>query len=133
MTQQMKSHPGMVETIIDMLKHMDVDGETMQYILKETGMDHQMLKQLMLTSNFIHVRDFYREVLDQEDDRYLNDWDDSRGLESEPEVKKEVITELSNYILYVNTQETDLHNIEKQKESFKNIYFTKDNKDKTSK
>ena len=72
MTQQMKSHPGMVETIIDMLKHMDVDGETMQYILKETGMDHQMLKQLMLTSNIDHVKDFYREALDQEDDKYLN-------------------------------------------------------------
>ena len=49
------------------------------------------------------------------------------------EIKKEVITELSNYILYVNAQETNLHYIEKQKESFKNIYFTKDNKDKTSK
>jgi len=72
MTQLMKSHPGMVETIIDMLKHMDVDGETMQYILKETGMDYQMLKQLMLTSNIIHVKDFYREALDQEDDKYLN-------------------------------------------------------------
>ena len=85
MTQQMKSHPGMVETIIDMLKHMDVDGETMQYILKETGMDHQMLRQLMLTSNINHVKDFYREALDQEDDKYLNEWDDDRGLESEPE------------------------------------------------
>ena len=85
MTQLMKSHPGMVETIIDMLKHMDVDGETMQYILKETGMDHQMLKQLMLTSNINHVKDFYREALDQEDDRYLNEWDDDRGLESETE------------------------------------------------
>ena len=85
MTQQMKSHPGMVETIIDMLKHMDVDGETMQYILKETGMDHQMLKQLMLTSNINHVKDFYREALDQEDDKYLNEWDDDRGLESETE------------------------------------------------
>ena len=81
----MKSHPGMVETIIDMLKHMDVDGETMQYILKETGMDHQMLKQLMLTSNINHVKDFYREALDQEDDKYLNEWDDDRGLESETE------------------------------------------------
>ena len=85
MTQLMKSHPGMVETIIDMLKHMDVDGETMQYILKETGMDHQMLRQLMLTSNIDHVKDFYREALDQEDDRYLNEWDDDRGLESETE------------------------------------------------
>ena len=81
----MKSHPGMVETIIDMLKHMDVDGETMQHILKETGMDHQMLKQLMLTSNINHVKDFYREALDQEDDKYLNEWDDNRGLESETE------------------------------------------------
>ena len=49
MTQQMKSHPGMVENIIDMLKHMDIDGETMQYILEEVGMEEQMLKQLITT------------------------------------------------------------------------------------
>ncbi len=73
MTVQMKSNPGVVETIIDMLKHMDVDGETMQYILKETGMEYQMLKQLMLTSNIIHVKDFYREAIDQESDEYLKD------------------------------------------------------------
>ena len=72
MTDQMKSNPGVVETIIDMLKHIDVDGETMQYILKETGMEYQMLKQLMLTSNINHVKDFYREALDQEDDKYLS-------------------------------------------------------------
>ena len=49
MTQQMKLHPGMVEDIIDMLKYMDVDGETMQYILEEVGMDDQILKQLITT------------------------------------------------------------------------------------
>jgi hypothetical protein len=49
MTQQMKSHPGMVENIIDMLKHMDIDGETMQYILEEVGMEEQILKQLITT------------------------------------------------------------------------------------
>ena len=38
--------------------------------------------------------------------------------------------ELSTYIKYVNTQEIALHQVEKQKESFKNIYFGKDNKDK---
>ena len=85
MTQSKKSYSVAVEEVISMLNHMDVDGETMQYILKETGMDYQMLKQLMLTSNFIHVRDFYREALDQEDDKYLNEWDDDRGLESETE------------------------------------------------
>jgi hypothetical protein len=46
------------------------------------------------------------------------------------ELKKEIIEELSTYIKYVNTQEITLHQVEKQKESFKNIYFAKDNKDK---
>jgi hypothetical protein len=45
------------------------------------------------------------------------------------ELQNEIIEELTNYIKYVNTQENTLHQTEKQKESFKNIYFTKDNKD----
>jgi len=45
------------------------------------------------------------------------------------ELKNEIIEELTNYIKYVTTQEVTLHQAEKQKESFKNIYFTKDNKD----
>jgi len=67
-----ETFPNTVQVIIDMLNRIDVDGETMQYILKETGMEYQMLKQLMLTSNINHVKDFYREALDQEDDRYLS-------------------------------------------------------------
>jgi hypothetical protein len=45
------------------------------------------------------------------------------------EVKKEIIEELKAYINYVNTQEYTLHQLEEKKETFKNIYFTKDNKD----
>jgi hypothetical protein len=45
------------------------------------------------------------------------------------ELKKEIIDELQIYINYVNTQEITLHNVEKQKETFKSIYFTKDNKE----
>jgi len=45
------------------------------------------------------------------------------------ELKKEIINELQIYINYVNTQEITLHNVEKQKETFKSIYFTKDNKE----
>ena len=67
-----ETFPNTVQVIIDMLKRMDVDGETMQYILKETSMDYQMLKQLMLTSNIIHVKDFYREALDLDADKYLS-------------------------------------------------------------
>jgi len=46
------------------------------------------------------------------------------------EVKEEVIHKLVEYINYINTQEMNLNEIEVQKEQFKNIYFTKDNKDK---
>jgi cell division protein FtsX len=44
-----------------------------------------------------------------------------------------MIDELETYINYVNTQELNLNELEKQKEDFKNIYFTKDNKDNHAK
>jgi hypothetical protein len=50
-TMQMKSHPGMVEEIIGMLNHIDVDGETMEYILDNVGMKGQMLRQLFLKAH----------------------------------------------------------------------------------
>jgi hypothetical protein len=45
------------------------------------------------------------------------------------ELSDEIIDELLVYIGYVNTQEIELNNIEKQQESYKNIYFVKDNKE----
>jgi hypothetical protein len=45
----------------------------------------------------------------------------------------EVIEKLKNYISYVNTQESNLNEVEVQKENFKNIYFVKDNKDNNGK
>jgi hypothetical protein len=45
----------------------------------------------------------------------------------------EVIEKLKNYISYVNTQESNLNEVEVQKENFKNIYFVKDNKDNNAK
>lgn len=49
------------------------------------------------------------------------------------ELKKDVLDALMAYINYVITQESNLNEFEKQKESFKNIYFAKDNKDKPNK
>lgn len=45
------------------------------------------------------------------------------------ELTNELISGLNAYITYVNTQEVTLHRVEQQKESFKNIFFTKDNKE----
>ena len=40
-----------------------------------------------------------------------------------------ILEEMKAYINYVNAQETNLNELEKQKEDCKNIYFAKDNKD----
>ena len=49
------------------------------------------------------------------------------------ELSDKMIENLKVYINYVNTQELNLNKLEKQKEEFKNIYFTKDNKDNSGK
>ena len=40
-----------VLSVINTLKEIDVDGETMQYILQKVGMEDQMLKQLIGTAD----------------------------------------------------------------------------------
>ncbi len=40
-----------------------------------------------------------------------------------------ILDELLVYSDYVSTQELELNNIERQKETYKNTYFVKDNKD----
>lgn len=45
------------------------------------------------------------------------------------ELDEDILDELTLYINYVNAQEEELDNMEKQKECYKNIYFHKDNKD----
>jgi hypothetical protein len=45
------------------------------------------------------------------------------------ELNQNILNELYVYINYVNKQEIELHNTEKQKETYKNTYFIKDNKD----
>jgi hypothetical protein len=49
MTEKIQEHPQRVKLVIDVLKDIEVDGETMQYILSETGMEWQMLRQLIMT------------------------------------------------------------------------------------
>ena len=62
-TMLMKAHPGSVETIIDILKHMDIDGETMEYILDKTGMKDQMLRQLIMTMPYEQIESLTREKI----------------------------------------------------------------------
>lgn len=57
-------------------------------------------------------------------------WENNYGVHINlSEIKKETIYDLKEFINYVNKQECTLHDLEEQKEKFKNTYFTKDNKD----
>ena len=57
----------MINDIINKLQIIDVDGETMQYILKKVGMEDQMLKQLIGTASgfslhhYLHLRDIAKK------------------------------------------------------------------------
>jgi ferritin len=66
-TELMKLHPNMVEEIIDMLKHMDVDGETMQYIIDNVGMNDQMLRQLVMTNPYTEISELLKEKMGVDD------------------------------------------------------------------
>jgi hypothetical protein len=62
MTIQMQENPGVVETVIDMLNHINVDGETMEYIIRQVGMQEQMLRQLSLK---VDVKDMLNLVIER--------------------------------------------------------------------
>ena len=50
--------------IIQFLKEMDVDGETMQYILEQVGMEKQMLRQLVMQADNVYLRDLIKEKVE---------------------------------------------------------------------
>jgi len=62
-TVLMSFHPGMVEEIIAMLEHMNVDGETMEYLLEKTNMREQMLRQLIMSSSNEDILELLKEKL----------------------------------------------------------------------
>lgn len=62
-TMLMKAHPGSVETVIDILNHMDVDGETMEFILDRVRMKDQMLRQLIMTMPYEQIESLTREKI----------------------------------------------------------------------
>lgn len=55
-----------VKDIIAKLKMIDIDGETMQYILKEVGMEEQMHKQLVMDKDFKDTKDLLRQKFEME-------------------------------------------------------------------
>jgi hypothetical protein len=65
-TMLMQLHPGMVEEVISMLRHMEIDGETMQHIIESVGLEDQMTRQLMFSAHRGYVEDLWDEIVELE-------------------------------------------------------------------
>ena len=50
-----------VDAVIYYLKAMDVDGDTMEYIIGEVNMREQMLRQLIMSSPVKDTRELFEE------------------------------------------------------------------------
>jgi hypothetical protein len=64
MTSQMQEsnyNELMINDIINKLRIIEVDGETMQYILEKVGMEDQMLRQLIISQPIGEVNYMYEE------------------------------------------------------------------------
>lgn len=74
-----------ISSIIEELRNMDVDGETMQYILGNVGMEDQMLSQLITT----YPERAILTLMDMQDDKELEEIF-IRILRENPELYKHI-------------------------------------------
>lgn len=57
----LKENFATIYDIIQELKKVEVDGETMEYIIKQVGMEYQMLRQLILTLPIEEIENLIEE------------------------------------------------------------------------
>ena len=60
-TAQMEQHAANVNRVINILREIEVDGETMQYIIQKVGLEDQMLRQLLMISDSTYLNDLMEE------------------------------------------------------------------------
>ena len=58
-----------ISTIIELCKDIDIDGETMEYILEKVAMTNQMLRQLVMNNPQSDIMDLLIEKVEVDDER----------------------------------------------------------------
>lgn len=58
-----------ISTIIELCKDIDIDGETMEYILEKVAMTDQMLRQLVMNNPQSNIMDLLLEKVELDDQR----------------------------------------------------------------
>jgi len=60
-TVQMEQHAVNINRVINILRDIDVDGETLQYIIEKVGMTDQVLRQLVMNNPYTDTSDLLDE------------------------------------------------------------------------
>ena len=58
-----------ISTIIKLCNDIDIDGETMEYILEKVAMTDQMLRQLVMNNPQSNIMDLLLEKVEIDDER----------------------------------------------------------------
>ena len=58
-----------ISTIIKLCKDIDIDGETMEYILEKVAMTDQMLRQLVMNNPQSNIIDLLNEKIELDNER----------------------------------------------------------------
>jgi 3-oxoacyl-[acyl-carrier-protein] synthase III len=58
-----------ISTIIELCKDIDIDGETMEYILEKVAMTDQMLRQLVMNNPQSNIIDLLNEKIELDNER----------------------------------------------------------------
>jgi hypothetical protein len=96
MTIKMTENPGVIETVIDMLKNIEVDGETTQHILSKIGMEDQMLRQLIMSQPIDEIKYLIEEREDLEKVRILSEIKKEKVMKFDFEKGKQGLVEYFN-------------------------------------
>lgn len=61
MTQEQLNKEEKLSTIIELCNEIDIDGETLEYIIRAIGMEEQMLRQLIMSAEMPVVQELMYE------------------------------------------------------------------------
>ena len=61
MTQEQLNKEEKLSTIIELCNEIDIDGETLEYIIRAIGMEDQMLRQLIMSAEMSAVQELVEE------------------------------------------------------------------------
>ena len=72
MTQEQLNKEEKLSTIIELCNEIDIDGETLEYIIRAIGMEEQIRRQLIMSAEMSAVQELVEEKALFEEEKLTN-------------------------------------------------------------